>query len=223
MDDLTCDQVQEAAPGFALDILEPAARAGVAAHLVRCPLCRSDVTGLQQSAAELLELGSGRDAPGADGETWDCPTYAVRGSRRRLRLVVTMAAAALLVLGSTLGPEAESRLHSSPRPVARSQLLDGTLTVGWLDVYPGHNPALDLQVTDLTGHERVTCETVGRDGTLTALGSFGLYQGHGYWESNTPLDLSRVAGLILVDPAGRVLASAYPPEAAVQTPARQAG
>lgn len=209
MHDLTCAEVFDAAPQFALDILEASRRSEVAAHLIRCPGCREAVAGMQASAAELLDL---------DGASWGRvpvvePAGAVpaplRPGRRRFRLVVTMAAAAALMMGSALGPEIEAAAsHHRPAPTARAELLDGSVAVGYVDFYAGRRPALDVQVTRGPHSGRVVFETLNLDGTVTPLGSFGLYDGRGYWSMASPLDLARVSSLALVDPQGRVLASA---------------
>ncbi|HET9076630.1 MAG TPA: hypothetical protein VFN68_06845 [Acidimicrobiales bacterium] len=212
MHDLTCAEVLDAAPPFALDILEPSRRSLVAAHLIRCPECRDTVTGMQASAAALLDL---------DGADWSRPCEArpvpdgppaagLRPGRRRVRLVMTVAAATLLVVGSAFGSGMGGTGRHSPTPVTRAPLLEGGRTVGYVNFYSGRSPALDLQVAGVAAHGSVTCETVGLDGTVTRLGSFGLYQGHGYWATTTPVDPSGVSSVVLVDGQGRTLASTTP-------------
>lgn len=212
MHDLTCSEVFDAAPQFALDILETSRRAEVAAHLIRCSGCRDTVTGMQASAAELLDL---------DGADWrrlppdpllePVPGVAVpvRPGRRRLRLVVTMAAAAALMVGSALGPELEAAAsRHRPAPTARADLLDGAVTVGYVDFYSGRTPALDVQVLHGPARGQVVFEAFNLDGTVSRLGSIELYQGRGYWSLAQPLDLNAVSSLALADGRGRVLASA---------------
>lgn len=209
MHELTCVEVFDAAPQFALDILEPSRRSEVAAHLIRCEGCRDTVTGMQASAAELLDL-DGADwrripvmEPGVEAAA------PLRPGRRRFRLVVTMAAAAALMMGSALGPEIEAAAsHHRPAPTARADLLDGSVTVGYVDFYAGRQPALDVQVLEGPSSGRVVFESLNLDGTVTPLGSFGLYDGRGYWSRTRPLDVGRVSSLALVDAQGRVLASA---------------
>ena len=75
MTDLTCAEVREAAAEFALDILEPAERSALAAHLLRCPACREEVDAMSgvghpsdragarhRTAARIRSAGAG---PGA--------------------------------------------------------------------------------------------------------------------------------------------------------------
>lgn len=214
MHDLTCAEVFESAPQFALDILEPGRRADVAAHLIRCGGCRQVVTGMQESAAALLDL---------DGADWSrapapitpllppdrgVPVLPSAPARRRFRLVVTMAAAALLMVGSTLGPEIAAATRHGPAPTARVQLLDGGRPVGVVNFYTGRAPALDLEIVDAAARGQVTFEAVNPDGTVTRLGAFPVEAGRGYWAMSGTLDVSRVSSLLVVDGQGRVLASA---------------
>lgn len=212
---MTCAEVVDAAPQFALDILDPPARSDVAAHLLRCPACRDTVSGMQESAAALLDL---------DGADWTrpmlepspvagcidrCgPAHPARSRRRRVRLVVTMATAAMLMVASAFGPELEASNHRPSAPLARAPLVTGEETVGYVNFYPGHTPTLDLEVEAPAVKGPVYCETVGTDGTIDRLGSFGLYDGRGYWSLNRPLDLGRLSSLVLVDEHGSLLASA---------------
>lgn len=217
MSDLTCDEVFDAAPQFALDILEPARRSRVAAHLIRCPRCRATISEMQESAAALLDL-DGADwsrapiggAP-AEGDPWSGPVEPTevvsRTGRRRLRIVVTLAAAALLMVGTTLGPEIEAARNRPAAPIARAELLDGGNPVGYVNFYSGSQPSLDLQVTGISARGSVICESLNLDGTVTRLGSFGLYQGHAYWAFGGPFEPGRMSSLMLVDGQGRVLAS----------------
>lgn len=60
---MTCAEVDESAPGYALDILDAGQRSSVAAHIQDCPRCRETVTRTQASADRLLDIGSGGYAP----------------------------------------------------------------------------------------------------------------------------------------------------------------
>lgn len=212
MHDLTCTEVFDAAPEFALDILDAGRRSDVAAHLIRCRGCRETVTGMQESAAALLDL---------DGADWsrlplveashEPPPPRPAPPRRRFRLVVTMATAALLMVGTTLSPEIEAASNRGPAPVARAELRDGTRPVGVVNFYSGRSPALDLHVLDGAVRGQVLFETVNLDGTVSRLGAFALEDGRGYWAMTEPIDVSRLSSLMLVDSQGRVLASASPP------------
>jgi hypothetical protein len=80
--------------------------------------------------------------------------------------------------------------------------------VGTVNFYRHHVPAVELAVKGLSAKGRMTCEVVGVDGTVVAIGSFKLYEGSGYWASSTSHDPSRLASFDLVDSAGRVVAVA---------------
>ncbi len=210
MHELTCDEVLDSAPQFALDILEPGRRSEVAAHLIRCPGCRSEVTDMQESAAALLDLdGADWTHPPAPSRPWSTPVSTpARPARRRIRVVITLATAALLLVGSAFGPEIEAASTRQPSPAARAQLLDGTRPVGFVDFYTGRQPALELQLLGISTSGPAIAETLNVDGTVTRLGSFAITDGRGYWALGTPLDITRVSSLMVVDGRGRVLASA---------------
>lgn len=233
MHELTCDEVQDAAPQFALDILEPSARADVAAHLVRCPGCREEVTDMQASAARLLDLKDqtelgpeqwvsegrppDRDASDLfvpDGYLADYPldgdpdSPRVPIGRRRLRVVITLTAVAALFIGTALGPELSRPASSPPRPLASAQLLQANRAVGMVNFYVRHLPAIELAVRGVTASGRLTCVLVGLDGRPVEVGSFKLFEGSGYWGYSTRIDPSLVASFELVDSSGRVVASA---------------
>ncbi len=63
MIDLTCAEARDLAAEFALDILEPEERSAVAAHLLRCPTCRAEVSGMEVVSERLLDLVPGTEPP----------------------------------------------------------------------------------------------------------------------------------------------------------------
>jgi hypothetical protein len=207
--DLTCREVADSAPGFALDILDPSARAQVAAHLIRCAGCRETVTGMQDSAARLLDLGAGW---GEETEWPDWPEQAdlppVRPARRRLRLVTTMAAVAVLLVGTTLGPEIEQAASTSERPVATAVIMSGGQAVGSVHLYGGPVPAIGIQVTHLPVAGPLNVLLVSRDGRSHRLGRLQLAGGAGSWVGPDPVPAAEVNGLALVDGTGNDVAFA---------------
>jgi len=197
--DLTCDEVRDAAPPFALDILEPSERADVAAHLVRCPTCRQEVTAMQESATRLLDLDYYYQSDG-DGQ--------LRPGRKRLRLVLTLAAVAVLLVGTTLGPTIGAAGRDAPVAQATAALLQTNQAVGTINFYASHKPAVELAVRGLVAKGWLRCVLVDVDGRAVALGSFKLYEGSGYWGTTTRVDPARVASFELIDTSGRLVASA---------------
>ena len=231
MHDLTCAEVADAAPRFALDILEPQARADVAAHLLRCPTCRVEVSGMQESAARLLDVGADdrRGLPWAEEPygppDWPGPSEQSGGrpvapGRRRLRLVLTLAAAALLMVGTTFGPEIQQASSRTGPLVARADILAGDRQVGTVSIFAGSGsgstarvPALEIVVEGLAG-PRVTCELVGADGRVTPLGTIRLYGGRATWATGYRLSTPGSTGsrapadILLLDTSGHVVARA---------------
>jgi hypothetical protein len=202
--DLTCHEVTDSAPGFALDILEPGARARVAAHLLRCTDCRETVSDMQDSAARLLDVG------GDTGAGWDEPEWpleaelpAARPGRRRLRMVVTLAAVALLIVGTTVGPELEQASSRPEKPVASAVLMAGNQPVGSVHVY-----------TQLAGRAvggRLDVVLLARDGSAHRVGTIQVFKGQAGWLGPDPVAQANLTGLVLVDSSRHEVASASVP------------
>ena len=235
MGDFSCQEVTESAPAFALDILEPAARARVAAHLIRCPGCRETVSGMQDSAARLLDLGepgtdhewtdaewtdhewAGREwtGDGWAGDGWTGDGWAGdnvdadddRPPRRRLRVVLSLAAAAVLLVGSTLGPELEQAARSPGDPVATAVLLAAGHPVGAVRFYGGANPGIDVEVRGLPGKGHMSLVLVTREGTARLIGQLVVSRGQADWFGTDPVAVADIEAIVLVDSTRNQVAS----------------
>jgi len=208
MREVTCADVRDAAAEFALDILEPLERSTVAAHLLRCPECRAEVEGMQESARRLLDLVPGTEPPvGFDHRVLERVGVPISPARRRFRLVAVMAAAVLIILGSTFGAVVEHGGHSSHPALASAPFVAQGRTVGLVNVYGGPSPWIEMSVKDLNARGRVTCELV-TSGGLVSLGSFDLVNGAAYWGASERSGFTGVSGVRIVDSNGKVLASA---------------
>ncbi|MDA8046178.1 MAG: hypothetical protein M0Z30_13225 [Actinomycetota bacterium] len=245
MRNLTVPEVADSAPGFALDILDPATRSEVAAHLIRCDGCRETVTSMQCSAAELLDLGGPAGwasepwAPeaGAQGgwaqegwaqegwaqEGWP-PTEAASGylmepswpgdraparsARRRFRMAVTIATAALLVVGTTLGPELEQAAGHPERPSATIALTASGVTVGAVAIYTGRVEAIDISVRNLPESGTMEVVVVDGSGTATEIGRIEVVARRGDWLGPPGPNPRQLRTVVIVDSQRRQIASA---------------
>lgn len=231
---MSCEEVRDAIPQFALDILGSQTRASVAAHLLRCAACRGEVAAAQESADRLL---SGTD-PFGDGdehqswydehELWhtDQPEWSdeeacdtLRGlepqesgvgpTRSRLRMVITIAAAGLLIIGTTFGPELSSSSNSRVVPVAQAQLLTAnSQSVGYVYFLGGKHNDIEVQAVGVQGVSRLTLELVGTTGELVRVGQFPVVAGKASWAAPSSLSASDVAEVVILDPAGAKVATA---------------
>ena len=206
MHDLTCVEVVDSAPGFALDILEPRTRARVAAHLIRCPECRQAVTEMEESAAQLLDLDGSPEweAEGHWNESEELPP--VRPARRRLRMVVTMAAAAALFVGSTFGPELAA--HRSERPIASGVLIAGDKTVGTVRFFAGGMPMVEVEADHLPASGRLGVVLTYSDGSARRVGYIQVRDGHAVWAATEPAHGGGISSVVLVDPTLHQVAAA---------------
>jgi hypothetical protein len=60
--------------------------------------------------------------------------------------------------------------------------------------------------------ETVVCQIIHRDGTVSAVGTFALDDGYGYWGAPATGDASPLVGARLIGPGGTVVATAnFPP------------
>jgi len=209
----TCVEVRDAAAEFALDILEPAERSRVAAHLLRCPACREEVDAMVSVGARLIELVPGTEPPlGFDhrvlarvrqGETRRSRALARTVVRRRPRLFAAVAAAAAavaLVFGSLGWLAGRHDDHSTSKVILTAAFKEGGRHVGDVEVYAGRDgsPWLTMTVQGATGSPKVTCELIGKNGSHTGIGSFDLVDGSGTWGAPDRAGLAGVAGVQLV-------------------------
>lgn len=219
MNDLTCREVADSAPGFALDILEPTARARVAAHLIRCAGCRETVTDMQDSADRLLDVGSewaGSESARSDWEheyNWvdEGEPAPLRPGRRRFRVALTVAAAAFLLVGTTFGPEIEQLTSTPEKPVASAVLMSGQQAVGVVRFYAGQSPAIDIQVDRIAASGRLSVVLISRDGTARKVGELQLGHGEAAWLGPDPVARAELTGLVLVDSGHHQVAAAAVP------------
>lgn len=210
MGDLTCDEVADSAPAFALDILEPEMRARVAAHLIRCPACRRTVTEMQESAADLLGV-----VGGTEPDERDCPAvydaFDVRPVRRRFRMVVSMAAAAMLLVGTTFGPELAQRPGPPGTLVGTGVLVAGDQTVGRVQFYAGRTPVIEVQAESLPTSGTLGVVLTYSDGTASRIGQIEVTGGHATWVGAEPPGRTNISSVILVDSTSHQVASAAAP------------
>jgi hypothetical protein len=215
----SCTRVRDSAAEFALDILPPIERSAIAAHLLRCASCREEVDSLVGVGARLLELVPGTEPPlGFDRRVLARMHLAHPRSRRhvigalgrrRPRLLVGVAATAAAVavalgpLGLYPGRETD---HTPSGAILAAEFHQGSHDVGMLYGYPGSPPWFSMTVRGATGSDTVTCELVGKDGSLTPIGSFVLVRGRGSWGAPEHGGFANVAGAQLVGSDGRVIA-----------------
>ncbi len=211
MDELTCADVRDLLPEHALGILPGVEARPLDAHLAGCPECRRGAGELTALSTRLLDLIPGTEPPlGFDRRVLASVRAQPPRRRRRRPLIASIAAAAVVIAGTVAGVAASSGGDHSgteayEQPTAHRALLHaGSRTVGavWTS---GHPSWLHMTVHDLDASGPVTCELVGPDGTITALGSFDLVHGSGSWGAPVPRGTG-VEAARLVDTSGHVVA-----------------
>jgi len=122
-------------------------------------------------------------------------------------MAVTIAAAGLLIVGTTLGPELSS-LGSRVVPVAQAQLLTSSArTVGYVYFLPGGEHDVDVQLDGARGFSALTLELVRTDGRFVNVGSFAVSGGHASWVAPSGVGASEVSEVIVLGPSGRKVAA----------------
>jgi len=210
--EMTCLEVNESAPEFALGILTSEEHDSIAAHLRACPACRLEVESMQSVSDQLLDLIPGTEPPlGFDRRVLSLVGSPLKPARRRFRMIATLAAAAVIAIVATIGVAigADAGRTSHPGPVLASAVLyQGSEPVGQVYVRAGNPPWISMAMRSVGADGKVTCEVIGKDGSVTKLGTFGFDYGRGSWSTPDPAIKSGLAGVRLVDDHGDVVASA---------------
>ena len=214
---MSCEEVHEAIPQFALDILPSGIRALVASHLLRCPTCRIDMAGAQKSAAELLD-GPIPSFDMCDEENYYDDDFDPGGiqedwhpspRRSRLRMVVTIAAAGLLIVGTTLGPELSQASSARAVPIAQAPLLGANeTTVGYVYIFAGNSHDIEVRIVGVVGVSRLFVELLGAGGSTIGSGQFSVVSGRGAWAESMSSRGSKLAEVVVLDTSGKQVASA---------------
>jgi Putative zinc-finger len=206
--EMTCFDVNESAPEFALGILAPEEHESVAAHLRACPACRLEVESMHSVSDQLLDLIPGTEPPlGFDRRVLSRVGSPLKPARRRFRLIATLAAAAVIAIAATIGADAGRTSHPAP-VLASAVLYQGSQAVGQVYVRGGNPPWISMTMHSVGADGKITCEVVGKDGSVTKVGTFGFEYGRGSWSTPDPAIRSGLAGVRLVDDHGDVVASA---------------
>jgi hypothetical protein len=206
--EMTCFEVNESAPEFALGILTPEEQESVGAHLRACPTCRLEVESMQSVSDQLLDLIPGTEPPlGFDRRVLSRVGSPLKPARRRFRMIATLAAAAVIAIAATIGADAGRSSHPAP-VLASAVLYHGSERVGQVYVRGGNPPWIAMTMHSVATDGKITCEVVGTDGSVTKVGTFGFEYGRGSWSTPDPAIRSGLAGVRLVDDHGDVVASA---------------
>jgi hypothetical protein len=203
MGDLNCAGARDSAAEFAIGILPEKDEGFLAAHLARCPDCRAEVESLSQIAPLLLDVIPGSEPPlGFDRRVLD----RIRPTRRRVRLAVvaitSIAAATVGAIGLTISGSHQPAPAEQLAYLRRGPSVVGTFTRS------GRPTWVYISVRGVGESGLVTCQLLGRGGSVVTLGTFDLVHGSGSWAAPDPVALAQDVGVRLINPRGQVVASA---------------
>ncbi len=237
MDELNrmgCGELADVAAELALGVLTGRERAAALAHLDRCAACREHVRRLTMTGEDLLGLlpgiepppgfetrvmertGLAAQDPGPGAGRWIGRLRRLAGKlgragrARRTRRMLATAAVTLATAMAGLGGWA---MHAATPPATSLLSTAALITAsrrpaGTIYAYRGSPGWLYMSMDLPSGNGTVTCQVVGTDGHVTAVGSFWLTDGYGSWGSPGSVDTGRLAGARLISADGAVLATA---------------
>lgn len=216
MRERSCAECLELCPEVALCIAEAEDRADVLAHVERCRSCGDELSSLSDVADLLCELVPPVAPPlGFTSRVTDAisessrPEPLVPFSRKSLARPLSVAAA--VVLAAAIGAGEWLATDGLSRPsvtVETAPLLAAHHTIGQVVTVPGASPWISVTAHLGASTTTVRCEVEGAKGGWWTIGTFHVYDGHGYWAAPLPHGLT-VRRAELATPHGRVLATAF--------------
>lgn len=209
---MTCAELEALAAELALGTVAGAERAGALDHLAGCAACRALVEELAGVADRLLLLAPVTEPPpGFESKVLgrmgvSPPARELRPTRRR-RLLVGVAAAALVAAMSTAG--ATLLAGESKRPVEVRTALAADNEGRWRcrAVVYGEKPTwLVVSLDRMDGSSNAYSVEALRAGSDTPVkvGTFSLEQGHGTLARQLDLPAGDVQSVRVLDAGGRV-------------------
>jgi anti-sigma factor RsiW len=196
---------------YVLGALTPAERDVIDAHLAECPACVTELDQLTSlplfldlvSGEEVALMGASAGAP--DDRLVDrvvAAALAERRASRRKRWLVSVAAALVLIAGSSVAGVVLS--PSGHAPVATAAVFDRTdpNTHAWARIavqQKGWGASLQLTLAGVPAGQHCRLVAVGRDGTTDVAASWEVtYKGTATLTGATSLQLSSTAAYDIV-------------------------
>ncbi|HET9075677.1 MAG TPA: hypothetical protein VFN68_01990 [Acidimicrobiales bacterium] len=220
MTDFTCEGFRHVSAELALGLADAHERAAVLAHLERCPTCRAEIRQLSDVADALAAMAPPAEPPaGFESRVlanlarlkhppagWRLP------SRRLLQLAAAAVLVAMVGVGGWLLGAA-----SSPAPtidaghLVTAKLVASGRTVGDVVVDTDGTPWMSMHLEMGGTSGRFTCRITTASGRSEEMGSFPVSAGTGAWAAALPAGVGSIRTAEVVDPAGRIMASASLP------------
>ncbi len=232
-DDMTCEQVQDAAPELVLGALDGAERAAMLRHLLHCPRCRTDVaeladlvdnlgllaapvvpsSGFEDRVLAAMGLADSSNPAAASPSATPMippgpPPGAARdgrAGRRWPRVVLAVAAVVLVAMISAGVVRAIDNPNHQPEVVQAAMIGGGDTKVGTAVVVGTDRPLVVVSVGYGITRQDYTLLAIGADGRATKLGAMKWHDDGTYtWGGPVPLDAGVLAELQIVAPDGSI-------------------
>jgi hypothetical protein len=208
-----CAALREVAAELALGALEGSERGEALAHLARCPSCRAHVQELAEAADVLLALAPEAEPPaGFESAVLgriDEERGPVAAGRRRSRVLLAVAAVALLLAGLAAGFVLGARGEGESDLAWATMHSPGGDAVGEVWRYGGDDATLVVSVpawADIEGEDgpRYALRLDLSDGDSVEVGDFALGTGTSSWGVNAPVAAGSIESVSVVDDTGRL-------------------
>lgn len=217
MSTLDCARVHDAAPEFALGVLDAESRADLVQHIDRCSACRAHVAELAEAGDAIMLLAPEAEPPaGFEQRALDAMIRPERRRRWRTPKLVAVAAAAAAILSVVTVRIIDERRAPSTTvaaPTRQTVAMIGAngLRVGDVQV-AGGGDTLALTVTvDYALDDGAYLVVIDpTEGARRSLGTVEVTGGKGSWTGTVPTPTG-TAGVSLVDSVGRTRCSAELP------------
>ena len=208
---MTCAELEELAAELALGTVAGAERAGALDHLAGCAACRALVEELAGVADRMLVLAPVIEPPpGFESKVLArmgvAPVRELRPTRRR-RLLVGIAAAALVAAVSTAGATWLADEAERPTEIRTALVADNEGRWRCRAVVYGEQPTwLVVSLDRMDGSSNSYSVEALHAGSATPVkvGTFSLEQGHGTLARPLDLPAGEVESVRVLDAGGRV-------------------
>jgi hypothetical protein len=204
---MVCAEVEELAPELALGTLPGDQRAAVLAHLEGCIVCRRLVKELSDTADALLLVAPEVEPPAGFGRRVLREMRPPRRHQWRPVAAVALALVVGLVIGfipGHLGSGSRAAVRVASFVPAAGESLSGRVYAR-----AGGPSWLFMTVTNSNGEgDTYACELVLKGGRRLTIGSFPMRDGSGSWGRSVDVGIGDIASVRLVNPSGRIAATA---------------
>jgi hypothetical protein len=198
---IDCAAARELLAEYAAGSLDGRDRGAIESHVQTCAECRAEADTFVEVADRVLALAPSAEPPvGFEASVIDRLAAPKRLHRRRGVVGLAAAAAIVLMLGLLLGRA--SAPTTDLHPVA---LTARGAYVGKAWVHGGTPGWIYVDMHSDETYPRVTLEVIDATGEVSTVGQLALRNGHGTLGARSPVPVSAVRTIRMVEPDGAII------------------